>query len=316
MVDRVIVGKLDSTNYGMKVSKPGVNVNTATDKELLFDSTKGRTGQIYAGANNLTFVETVGDGAEALGTANLYNLSFPGSGQDYRGRQIIIDGTTVTLTTASFSPYNGGTYYTTVDNMVTDIDAAMSGTDVDANRRVAGASDYRLRITKDNTDMVISYPNSSLSSLESIVGIPAGTYEQPLVTTSGINYLTATGTTKPSLGYPPLIVLAEKFSGAAESDDDESESFEIISRVNLWETTASHMYPIRAKASLPSIQNTGHTFEVTASERRKGTQIGDPTFRGRRYFDDSGIESQMQNASFFVLRVPVGYGYMTSTYYG
>ena len=314
MVDRVIVGKLDSTNYGMKVSKPGVNVNTATDKQLLFDSTKGRTGQIYAGANNLTFVESVGDGAEAVGTVNLYNLNFPGSGVDHRGKQIIIDGTTITLSTVSYSAYNGGTFYTTVDNMVTDIDAAMSGTDVDSNRRTQSSSDYRLRITKDNTSMVISYPSSN--SLESIVGIPAGTYEQPNVTTSGINYLTATGTTKPSLGYPPLIVLAEKFSGAAESEDDEGESFEIISRVNLWETTASHMYPIRAKASLPSISNTGHSFQVTSSERRKGTQIGNPTARSRQYFDEGDIQSQMQNASFFVLRVPVGYGYMTSTYYG
>ena len=49
MANRVQLGDLGSGVYGLKVSKPSVNVLTATDKDLLFDSTKARTGQIYAG---------------------------------------------------------------------------------------------------------------------------------------------------------------------------------------------------------------------------------------------------------------------------
>lgn len=52
MANRVALGKLDSTNYGLRVSKEGENVLTTAAKNLVFDSTVTRCGQIYAGGTN------------------------------------------------------------------------------------------------------------------------------------------------------------------------------------------------------------------------------------------------------------------------
>ena len=72
MANRVQLGDLGSGVYGLKVSKPSVNVLTATDKDLLFDSTKARTGQIYAGANGLDFVGDNSDSdPQIVGTVNI-----------------------------------------------------------------------------------------------------------------------------------------------------------------------------------------------------------------------------------------------------
>lgn len=51
MANRVLLGNLGST-FGLKVSKEGQNVLTTSDKNLIFDSTKPRTGQVYAGGSN------------------------------------------------------------------------------------------------------------------------------------------------------------------------------------------------------------------------------------------------------------------------
>jgi len=52
MSNRVALGKLDSTNYGLRVSKENENVLTTASKNLVFDSTVTRCGQIYAGGSN------------------------------------------------------------------------------------------------------------------------------------------------------------------------------------------------------------------------------------------------------------------------
>lgn len=41
MVDRIIAGDLGGGNYGIKISKPGVDVNTAALSDLIFDSQTG-----------------------------------------------------------------------------------------------------------------------------------------------------------------------------------------------------------------------------------------------------------------------------------
>ena len=52
MANRVALGKIGS-DFGIKVSKKGQNALTATNENLLFDSTAFRTGQIYAGGFDL-----------------------------------------------------------------------------------------------------------------------------------------------------------------------------------------------------------------------------------------------------------------------
>ena len=51
MADRVVLGNLGSSNFGLRVSKPSTNVLSTTANNLIFNSTTTRVGQIYAGAN-------------------------------------------------------------------------------------------------------------------------------------------------------------------------------------------------------------------------------------------------------------------------
>ena len=131
MANRVQLGNLGSGVFGLKVSKPSVNVLTASDKDLLFDSTKARTGQIYAGANGLDFVGNSTDSdPQVIGTINIIQTIF---GTDLRGKKITIDGTTVTLTSATnFS----GTFVTTATNIKNDIN----------NASITGATAFRLSL--------------------------------------------------------------------------------------------------------------------------------------------------------------------------
>ena len=72
MANRVLLGN-DGSNYVLKVSKKAQNVLTASSSNLLFDSTKARTGQIYAGGFDLN----LGDSADNfLTTGSKSNLGY------------------------------------------------------------------------------------------------------------------------------------------------------------------------------------------------------------------------------------------------
>ena len=218
MANRVQLGNLGSGVFGLKVSKPSVNVLTATDKQLLFDSTKARTGQIYAGANGLDFVGNNSDSdPSVVGTVDINETI---GGTDLRGKKIIIDGTTVTLTSVT-TMFNGN-LVTNGNDIKNDINSA-SITGIQAFRNSAGAGYARLRIEKSYTNgaMVISYPTSD--SLENFVGVNAATYAVGIIDSSGINYLTGTGSAKTGLGYIPLITLAEANTGTAQHDGSEED---------------------------------------------------------------------------------------------
>jgi len=306
MGNRVLLGNRSTGGYGFYVSKSGQNVLTCADKELLFDSRTSRTGQIYAGANNLSFVDSSSDQeATVRGTTNRFSSLI--SRVNLTGKKIIIDGTTVTLSTSSTS---FGVTFTTVDNIVTDINAAsISG--ITASRSTLSSTDHRLRITKTTSDMVITYPASN--SLETLVGIAAATYDYPDLSSNGVNWISSSGTTKASLGYIPLLILSETNSGAydfEESDGDE-EFMESVSRISLWRTTATHMYPASADANLPHVSAGNNPI----ARLDRATDLGAPTNIGRDYYADD-VDNSMTNASFFVLRIPCGYGYMNSTYFG
>ena len=46
MSNRVLLGKIDSSDYGLIVSKEGVDVTTANEDELIFDSRSKGYGQV------------------------------------------------------------------------------------------------------------------------------------------------------------------------------------------------------------------------------------------------------------------------------
>jgi len=300
MANRVLLGDIGST-YGLKVSRAGTDVTTGADKDMIFDSTKNRTGQIYAGGAGLNFVDYSADQeAYVRGSVNRFGTAFTNP-VNLTGKKIIIDGTTVTLSTTTTS---SGVTFTTVDNMKADINAAsISG--VTALTSNLSSVDHRLTLMKTTSDMVISYPASN--SLETFIGIAGGTYDYPELSSTGVNFLTGSGTIKPSLGYVPLIVLSEQHGGGYEGEEEEEEIYESVNRLSLFKTTSSTMYPVEAAADSPT------------SQGANGTDVGAPVSIGRNYtYNNAEIpqQTEMINASFFVLRIPCAYGYMTSTYFG
>jgi len=60
MANRVLLGKISGSTFGVKVSKKGQNVLSASTDNLLFDSTTFRSGQMYAGGFDLN----LGDSAD------------------------------------------------------------------------------------------------------------------------------------------------------------------------------------------------------------------------------------------------------------
>lgn len=85
MVNRVILGNLGSV-YGLKVSKPGIDVTTATDSQLLFNTQNNFlrtiiTGTISLGAGTTTST-TVNLGATYGSLILAAYLTTPISGRD------------------------------------------------------------------------------------------------------------------------------------------------------------------------------------------------------------------------------------------
>jgi hypothetical protein len=303
MANRILLGDIGST-FGLKVSRAGTDVTTGADKDMLFDSRKNRTGQIYGGGAGITFVTDATDQEVYVrGTTNMYATAFFNA-VNLTGKKIIIDGTTVTLSTTTTSL---GVTFTTVENVRDDINNA-NITNITAAVSNLGGNDKRIRLEKTNSDMVITYPASN--SLETIVGIPGATYDYPELASSGVNFLTGGASTKPNLGYIPLVLLSEQHAGGYEGEYDDEETFyESVNRLNLWKTTSSTIHPVAAGATLPSTAST------------PGTDIGAPVSTGRYYEysdanEDNPTETEMVNASFFVIRIPCAYGYMTTTYFG
>lgn len=67
MANRVLIGKTATGVYGVKVSKPGIDVTSGADKDMLFNSTSVRTGLIYAGGSALNFDATGSNPSESTG---------------------------------------------------------------------------------------------------------------------------------------------------------------------------------------------------------------------------------------------------------
>ena len=75
-----------------------------------------------------------------------------------------------------------------------------------------------------------------------------------------------------------------------------------VSNISQWETTTTDVCPIEANVSL-----TGQGSSAFSQSKPN---------RGRSYSEVTTANEDCTNASFFVLRIPCGYGYMNSTYFG
>ena len=73
MANRVLLGNRATGGYGMYVSKAGSNVLTCNRKELLFDSSQKRAGEVYAGGTQSSIGTS---GQNFLTTGSKSNLGY------------------------------------------------------------------------------------------------------------------------------------------------------------------------------------------------------------------------------------------------
>ena len=113
MANRVVLGKLPDGNFGLLVSKPTQNVLTTAAKNMLFDSRLNRTGQVYAGANNIASIGSSGDNflttnsKSSLGYIPLVIVSEKNKGERFQlgGDEFFVDNVSIWKTTTStFTP--------------------------------------------------------------------------------------------------------------------------------------------------------------------------------------------------------------------
>ena len=161
------------------------------------------------------------------------------------------------------------------------------------NRSTGG---YGLYVSKDGADVTSCAKKDLLFDSTSVrSGMVYAGAKNLTLNDSADNFLT-TGS-KPSLGYIPLVISVEKNMGE-RFDYDGSESVD-IDEVSLWKTTTSTYTPCTAT-----------TLDGAASTEYLGP------VNGRNYDGISSTNENAINVSYFVLRIPCAYGYMTSTYFG
>ncbi len=161
------------------------------------------------------------------------------------------------------------------------------------NRSTGG---YGLYVSKEGADVTSCAKKDLLFDSTSFrSGMVYAGAKNLTLNDSADNFLT-TGS-KPSLGYIPLVISVEKNMGE-RFEYDGSESVD-IDEISLWKTTTSTYTPCTAR-----------TLDGASS-----TAYGGPA-NGRNYDQISSTNENAINVSYFVLRIPCAYGYMTSTYFG
>ena len=157
-----------------------------------------------------------------------------------------------------------------------------------------GSNTFGLKVSKEGADVTTCAQKDLLFDSTSVrAGLVYAGAKGLNLGDSADNFLT-TGS-KASLGYIPLVIAVEKNMGE-RFEGDGSEYVE-IDEVSLWKTTTS-------------------TFTPCTATTLGGTTTYDGPSDGRGYDQISSTNENALNVSYFVLRIPCAYGYMTSTYFG
>lgn len=157
-----------------------------------------------------------------------------------------------------------------------------------------GSNTFGLKVSKEGADVTTCAQKDLLFDSTSVrTGLVYAGAKGLNLGDSADNFLT-TGS-KASLGYIPLVIAVEKNMGN-RLEGDGSEYVE-VDEISLWKTTTSTFTPCTATAL-------------------GGTTTYDGPVDGRGYDQISSTDENALNVSYFVLRIPCAYGYMTSTYFG
>ena len=85
MANRVLMGNRSTGGYGLYVSKSGSNVLNCARKDLLFDASQSRAGEVYAGGSLSSLGNTTQNFLSTGSKANLGYIPLVVSTEDRRG---------------------------------------------------------------------------------------------------------------------------------------------------------------------------------------------------------------------------------------
>ena len=126
MANRVLLGNRSTGGYGLYVSKANSNVLNCDRKELLFDSSQKRSGEVYAGGSQSSI--SLGGSQSFLSTGNKSNLGYIPLviwTEDKRGERSVVDGDDeiyrlrqdfIETTTSTIAPKSLGKQISASDN--------------------------------------------------------------------------------------------------------------------------------------------------------------------------------------------------------
>ena len=85
MANRVLIGNRSTGGYGLYVSKAASNVLTCARKDLLFDASQARAGEVYAGGSLSSLGNTTQNFLSTGSKANLGYIPLVITTEDRRG---------------------------------------------------------------------------------------------------------------------------------------------------------------------------------------------------------------------------------------
>lgn len=178
-----------------------------------------------------------------------------------------------------------------------------------------GSSNYGLKVSKPGENVLTTTDKNLIFDSRKnrngqVVGggvdinFDNGTASNSASETQGLNYLSATGIRKAQLGFIPLVLHVEKNIGEFE-DFAVGDRDIYVSDIAMMESTATLICPVTYEPANDTNDETPHTTAISAAT---------PT-RGRNYDGLTSAKEDCLNCSYYVLRIPCAYGYMTSTYF-
>ena len=290
MTNRVLLGQLDKA---IRVTGTGIPEDTFVKRREYNQIGVGGSFIVTAVGIQLTKTPTASPSGDITlhfpdGTSTFVSDSYSSSGTSTGLSPSLQTNTGGSSNPVIFPPWIYLTDYEESDFQATPLSSSF----------IPGRQpDFGLKVSKDGADVTTCAQKDLLFDSTSVrTGLVYAGAKSLTLNDSADNFLT-TGS-KASLGYIPLVIAVEKNMGE-RFEGDGSEYVE-IDEISLWKTTTSTFTPCTA-ANLDGAS--------TSSEYTGPTD-------GRSYDQISSTNENAINVSYFVLRIPCAYGYMTSTYFG
>lgn len=287
MGNRVLLGQFDKA---IRVTGTGIPENTFVKLRQYNQLSSGGSFIVTDVGIQLTKTPTASPSGDIT-------LHFP-DGNTFVSDSYSSSGTATGLT-PTLQTYNGGNSNPVIrppwiylnDYEESDFQA----TPLSSSFILGSQPDFGLKVSKEGADVTTCAQKDLLFDSTSVrTGLVYAGAKNLTLNDSADNFLT-TGS-KASLGYPPLVVVSEKNVGERYSSSFDN----YTDQISFWKTTTSTITPA-----------TGQT-----ATNNSGVLSGTAPSDGRAISGVTTSQEDAINVSYFVLRIPCAYGYMTSTYFG